>query len=98
MNRITCKDPVDFAFAQFKDLHNLEFFFITDSKKPYQKVPLFHDKVAQGFGGDDKVYNAIELSTGESRFVTAEGCVHPYIANVDLVPQTANQAEEEDSD
>ena len=87
MNVIKVKDAVAYAFMEFKALETMQFFFFTDPKKAYQKVPQFKLTLLQGTTPDTdvtKLYNAIKLSTGEGVYVVADVCVHPMDAHIEL--------------
>lgn len=93
MSTITCKDPVNYAFMEFQALETLEYFWISNPKKPYQKVPPFKATLTQGTSEQDetRTFNAINRITGEGVYVSAAGtCVHPYVATIELTPQTVD--------
>jgi len=92
MSTITCKDPVNFAFMDFQALETLEYFWISRSDNPYQKVPLFIPKFMQGDHIDlkTKEYNAINRKTNEPAYVVNNTCIHPYVATIELTPQVVD--------
>jgi len=95
MNKIVVVHPVEYVFTEFRNLETLQFFFLTDPKKMYQKVPVHRERIKQGHLPEEspRDLNAVKLSTGEGVYITADVCVHPMNASIELSPQVVESPE-----